>query len=407
MTRALPHPLGDGRTACTGCAACAVSCERGAITMQADAEGFLHPRINPAVCTRCGRCARICPANPKAPVPETQPEENGQPFPTVFAAWHSNETTRRGSASGGVFAALAENIFASGGVVAGAAFDGDSFVRHILIEKASEIPRLQGSKYVQSEVSPSLYRRIRNHLETDRLVLFTGTPCQVAGLRAYLGTGFPNLWTCDLVCHGVPSPRVFEAYKKLLERRHGGKARKIEFRDKTTGWKRYSVTLSFDNGSTYRRMHKTDPFMTGFLENTYLRPSCHACRFSRLPRIADLTLGDFWGVGVRHPDWDDDKGTSLVLVQSQKGAAFFKSCQDSLVVHEAELGEALRGNPCICRTWPAGERRAAFFRDLDRLPFERVLARHTGPPPLWRRAAGKTRRVLASVIRRLARGVSS
>jgi coenzyme F420-reducing hydrogenase beta subunit len=309
-----------------------------------------------------------------------------------------DEIVRRESSSGGVFSALAHRILALGGVVAGAAFDDQLVVRHILIDNAAEVHRLRGSKYVQSQMDPVLHRQVRDLLRAGRRVLFSGTPCQVGGLNAFLGTEYENLLTCDLVCHGVPSPKVFDAYKTMLEDQYGARVRRIDFRRKDCGWKRFSVSLSFDNHTEYRRTFTSDPFMLGFLQNTYLRHACHRCRFSRLPRIADISLGDFWGLGDHHPEWDDDRGTSLILVQTEKGRKAIEACRDALAVYEADLKQAIRSNPCICSPVSEGKHRAAFFRDLDRLPFDKVITKYISSPPLWRRAVGTAKRKVLSVI---------
>lgn len=373
--------------------------------MQPDTEGFLHPQIDPNTCTNCDLCRLICPANADTTTPRRYDGPDKLPAPKVFAAWQLDESIRRDSSSGGVFTALAENILSKGGIVAGAAFDDQLVVRNILVETQKELHRLRGSKYVQSEISPDLYWRLRELLKAGRPVLFTGTPCQVAGLHAFLGKDYQNLCTCDLVCHGVPSPKVFADYRAMMECQYGARPKRIAFRRKNCGWKRYSVSLSFDNDTEYRRVFNDDPFMTGFLQNTYLRPCCHTCTFSRLPRVADVTLGDFWGIGDHHPEWDDDKGTSLILVNTEAGSGAFNTCKDSLIVHDADLKDAIRSNPCICNQVPAGERRTAFFNDLDRLPFDKVLAKHTSVPPLWRRVAGKIQRLALALIQKVTKSM--
>lgn len=296
MISSLTHLLGNKKEVCTGCAVCAATCASESITMQPDSEGFLHPAIDPATCTDCNLCRQSCPVSTDTTETDRYSGTYKLPAPNVFAAWQMNETTRRESSSGGVFSALAENILAKGGIVVGASFDDQFGVRHILVDAVTELHRLRGSKYVQSEISPDIYRKIHQVLKADRLVLFSGTPCQVAGVNAFLGKDYQNLFTCDIVCHGVPSPKVFASYKTVMERRHGAKATRIAFRRKDCGWKRFSVSLSFDNDTEYLRVFNIDPFMLGFLRNICLRPSCHSCCFSRLPRVADITLGDFWAL---------------------------------------------------------------------------------------------------------------
>lgn len=395
------HPLGDKQGLCTGCAACAAACAEDSIVMVANSEGFYHPQIDFARCSHCGLCRQSCPVNQKVSPREQSPDACEGVFPRVFAAWHLDETICRESSSGGVFSALAHIFIAQKGVVVGAAFDERLVVRHILVDKDSELHRLRGSKYVQSEIGPDIYRSIREVLQTGRLVLFSGTPCQVAGLYAFLGKDYQNLCTGDIVCHGVPSPKVFYAYKIMMERRCGAKAKRVEFRRKDFGWKRFSVSISFDNGPEYLRVFKEDPFMLTFLRNISLRPSCHSCLFSCLPRVADITLGDFWGVGKHHPEWDNDRGTSLVLVNTEVGSKAFDACRNLLVVHQAELKEAIRANPCICGSVLAGELRGEFFNDLDSLSFEEVKKKYLSLPSYWLTVHGKVRGKFISVVNRL------
>lgn len=352
--------------------------------MLADKEGFFYPQIDENNCTDCGLCESVCPMT--APVPTGDP-------PSAFAAWNRDEEIRADSSSGGVFSALMQKIFQQGGVVFGAAFDTNLKLCHQSAENKSDGSKFRGSKYLQSRIGDS-YQAARDHLKKGKDVLFSGTPCQVAGLYSFLGGDHENLLTCDVVCHGVPSPKVFDAYRTVLERRHGAKTRRIAFRRKDCGWKQFSVSLSFDNDTEYRRVLSEDPFMHGFLANTYLRPSCHTCRFSRLPRVADISLGDFWGVGNHHPEWDDDRGTSLILVQTEKGRKAFDLCSDGLTVHNADLTTAIQSNPCIQGFVAQGKRREAFFNDLDRLPFEKMIKKYMERPTLWQRAINKAKRIM-------------
>lgn len=379
---------------CCGCHACSTACPLGCIDMVADLEGFLYPQINDSICVDCGICEKVCPML----IP---PPQGGEP-PTAFAAWHRDATIRAESSSGGVFSALMRLSLELDGVVVGAAFDGDLTLRHQSAQNEIESYKFRGSKYLQSVIG-DVYREVKDFLQQGRFVLFSGTPCQVAGLYSYLGEYDDNLLTCDLACHGVPSPKVFAAYKENLEHCHAAKVERIAFRRKDYGWKRFSVAMSFDNATEYRQDLTEDPFMLGFLRNTYLRPSCHCCHFSRLPRVADISLADFWGVGYHHPQWDDDKGTSLVLIQSEKGQQIFDTISDELVVHEADLDEAIRFNPCICGSVPPGENRQAFFRDLDLIPFEQMVRKYMATPSLCRKFIGIMRRLAGYSLRYLRR----
>lgn len=375
---------------CCGCGACAAACNMKCIAMIQDTEGFLYPLTDENCCIECGACKKVCPM---LLIPH-----QGQP-PAAFAAWNRDAAVRAESSSGGIFSALMQRTLQQGGIVIGAAFDSTMTLRHQSAQDEAESHKFRGSKYLQSIIG-DVYREVQEHLKQNRHVLFSGTPCQIAGLYTFLGSDHNKLLTCDLVCHGVPSPKVFTAYKENLERRHNAKVRKIDFRSKDSGWKRFSVSLSFDNDTEYRRVVTDDPFMFGYLRDTYLRPSCHTCRFSRIPRVADITLGDFWGVGDHHPEWDDDRGTSLILVQTAKGLDAFAAIRDALVVHDADLDLAIRSNPCICTSVSPKPNRAAFFCDLERIPFERVIKKYMSPPTLWYRLFFLLKRVTRRLILR-------
>jgi len=346
--------------------------------MKVDAEGFLHPQINPETCSDCDLCRTICPVKQKGLVEEANEKEliQGKPL-NVFAAWHLDEDVRRESSSGGVFTALANVILADGGVVIGAAFDDNLVVRHILIEESTDLHRLRGSKYVQSDVSPAIYHRIHELLTQGRKVFFSGTPCQVAAIRSVLRKPYDNLFCCDIVCHGVPSPKVLDAYKTMLERQYDAKAQRIAFRRKDCGWKRYSVSLSFNNNTEYRRDLSSDPFMLGFLKNFCLRPSCYRCRFASIMRPGDLTIADFWGVVNKYPEYDtDDKGTSLVLVNTKKGHVWLDACAPFLFLGLADIETAILGNQSLVRPCMRPPQRDTFYHDLDALSFNTVVQKY-------------------------------
>lgn len=376
---------------CCGCHACISICPDQCIQMLPDTEGFLYPVVDESLCTECGLCELVCPViNP--------PRLEGDS--AAFAAWNQDEDVRADSSSGGVFNALMQRTFEQNGVVFGATFDDSMTLCHQAVHNETEGQALRGSKYLQSTIGAA-YLEARKFLKQGRQVLFSGTPCQIAGLYAFLRKEYDNLLTCDVVCHGVPSPKVFAAYRAELERQYDAKTQRIAFRRKNFGWQLYSVSLSFDNDTEYLCVLNEDAFMIGFLRNIYLRPSCYACKFSRLPRVADISLGDFWGVGTHHPEWDDGRGTSLVIVQTEKGQQAFDACRQDITVHDADLDVAIQSNPCICGSVAPEVRREAFFSDLNHLPFEKVMKRYMSPPPLWRRRVGKVKGLVRKVQRRM------
>jgi len=313
----------------------------------------------------------------------------------VLAAWHLDEEVRRLSSSGGVFTALAERILANGGVVVGAAFDSALAVHHVVVQNAAELHRLRGSKYVQSEIKPGLYAEMRALLREGRAVLFCGTPCQVAGVRSYLGNTFDNLYCCDLVCHGTPSPLLWERYLRHQEAAGGGIAA-ASFRDKERGWKNFGMRHYLRNGTERLRGMFEDPYLIAFLRNYALRPVCYDCRYASTKRTGDVSLADFWGVAAAYPQYDaDDKGTSLVLVNTAKGEGLLESCGASLFVGEADLDSAVAGNHVLQHPTPRPEERDRFYVDLERCGFDGVLRMYRLRPPLF------LRRVVRAIKRSL------
>ena len=249
-------PLND-LSRCSGCGACAQKCPKGAIAMQPDAEGFFRPQTDAQKCVDCGLCTAVCPVNDPPKLSET---------PKAFAAYSQNTELRRASSSGGVFSELAIQILARGGAVVGAAMEPDGVVRHRVIASEAELEALRGSKYVQSEAWHT-YPTVRKLLESGREVMFSGTPCQVAGLSKYLGKAREKLILVDIICHGVPSPKAWKSYAAQRQQSAGSAITAVDFRSKTNGWANYQLQIRFENGTTYAKDRQTDPFMRAFLKN--------------------------------------------------------------------------------------------------------------------------------------------
>ena len=318
---------------CCGCTACQQICPVQCITMEPDEEGFLYPKINEDSCIRCDQCKTVCPIlTPLLPAGETK----------TYVGYARNEEIRRQSSSVGIFSLAAQFVLKRGGVVFGAAFDDAFQVRHIGIESEKDLWRLRGSKYVQSSLD-NTYPQVRQYLAAGRWVLFSGTACQIAGLKKYLGKAYDRLLTIDVLCHGVPSPKIWKLYLEEQERKHHGKITSIQFRDKRLGWKLYSIRILFADGGEYAVPFPDDIFMNMFLANIDLRPACHDCRFKEFPRVSDMTIGDCWGIENYMPEMDDDKGTSLFMVHSPKGERILEAIREDLAVKEAELDHFLSG----------------------------------------------------------------
>ena len=389
----LPPPELASHECCTGCTACASVCPRGAIAMKRDAEGFDFPRIDPERCVRCGRCASVCPI--------LRPME-ARPTPAVFAAWNKDPVIRRDSSSGGAFSALAEYVLDGGGAVFGAALDGNQRVRHTVCFRKEELWRLRGSKYVQSDLGDT-FKLVRETLKR-RPVLFSGTPCQVDGLYRFLGKRPENLITCDIVCHGVPSPGVWEDMLRVMREEKGREIRAVRFRNKVSGWEHPHFTAVYENGFVNSRPLYETEYGRAFGRALFLRRSCHHCPYASLSRPGDFTLGDFWGLDD-YPE-ERDKGISLLTVNTLRGAYVFD--QLPLICKPATVEQAVRGNPRLASPTPPQPLRNAFFNAYALEPFENVRKRFLALPPLPLRVLRKAVPApLESALRRLLRRPSA
>ncbi|MDY5613495.1 polysaccharide pyruvyl transferase family protein [Dysosmobacter sp.] len=362
--------------ACTGCTACASGCPKDAITMERDKEGFAYPVIDPDQCVRCGHCTAVCPM-----IHEREPKS----LPAAFAAWNRDDQIRKDSTSGGVFTALAEYVLEGGGVVYGAAMDGKQHLRHIACFRKEDLWRLRGAKYVQSDLGDT-FREVREALKT-RQVLFSGTPCQVDGLYRFLGSRPENLTTCDLVCHGVPSPSVWEDMARSIEQRKGKGLQAVRFRNKVTGWKDSHFTTVYDDGTVDTAPLFATEYGRAFGRALFLRPSCHRCAYTNLNRPGDFTLGDFWGLRPDELLEQQEKGVSLLLVNTAHGSHIFDQLPLSRQAFPVE--RAVAGNPRLASPIQQPVDRAAFFAAYALEPFDWVRKRFCSIPPLPVRAAGK------------------
>ncbi|MDO5424150.1 MAG: Coenzyme F420 hydrogenase/dehydrogenase, beta subunit C-terminal domain [Eubacteriales bacterium] len=338
---------------CCGCAACANACPADAISMEEGAEGFSFPVIHPDACIHCGKCLKVCPVSEKA---EKEPFPHAK-SPQCFAA-AAEDAIRLKSSSGGIFRVLAEEILAKEGVVYGAAWEGLT-VQHIRVTEKEMLARLSGSKYVQSRIG-STYRQVKEDLEQQRQVLFSGTPCQNAGLLRYLQKDYENLTTVDIVCHGVPSEKLFQAYLADVHGKENVKS--VAFRTKEFGQNCANGVVTYQNGKKKMISASLDPFEKGFHKSLFLRKSCYECRYAAPPRAADFTLGDFWGLEKYNPALKDERGVSVVLLNTEKAEKMWTELSQKLSLCEkVPLETALKSNRFRkkSRRHPARER---FFR---------------------------------------------
>lgn len=383
------------RRFCSGCAACAAVCPRAAISMQSDAEGFLYPVIDVGKCAVCGLCQKACPI-----LSRNEPRE---PI-AVYAARSKDYGVRMESSSGGVFSLLARQTLEKGGIVYGAAIRlTDGKVVHQSAETEEELSALRGSKYVQSDVG-DVYCHAKRQVLAGRQVLFSGTPCQIAAFRRVVGRDYENLLCVDVICHAVPSPLAWEKYleERLFGQNQGRDSaraedpafRSISFRRKNCGWKRYSMSLRFANDMEYLNDLQHDTFLRGFLAELYNRPSCHACRTRELRSGADVTLADYWGVEQRFPGLDDDRGVSVVLVNTKRGASACSTAMYACNVKSSDYEDVKRRNPSVCRSFPMSRRRKRFFALLAKgWEFDSIV-RTCLRRALWRRACSRLKKLL-------------
>lgn len=321
---------------CTGCYACANICPDSVncISMVEDEEGFWYPKVDYNRCIECGLCIDVCP------VLNYRVVENAL---TAYACINKDEQVRLESSSGGLFSVLSEQVIEDGGVVFGAVFGEKFDVVHSYAETREEIGKFRGSKYVQSKIGDA-YRQAKSILESGRKVLFTGTPCQIAGLKSFLRKSCDNLLCVDVICHGVPSPKVWKRYIEYREEKAKSLTQRISFRLKDEGWKRYSVSFLFKNDTEYRQNFNNDLYMRAFLRNACLRPSCYECKFKSLHPQSDMTLADFWGIQNIASEMDDDKGISLLFINSEVGKEMFNKIRNEIIYKEVDINEAVKYN---------------------------------------------------------------
>jgi len=351
---------------CMGCYACANICPVNCISLTCDKEGFWYPKVDYDRCIKCGKCILVCPIINKTSVGNN---------PIAYACINKNEAIRLRSSSGGLFTLIAEQVIENGGVVFGAGFNKNFEVVHSYVEIKEELEKFRGSKYVQSKIGET-YKKAKELLKSGRIVLFTGVPCQIGGLKSFLDEPYENLICIDIVCHGVPSPDVWKKYVEYREEKAGSPIQRIAFRCKDEGWKRYSVLFLFKNNTEYRKTLDKDLYMKAFLGDVCLRPSCYDCEFKTLHRQSDITLADFWGVQNIFPEMDDDKGTSLIFVNSDVGRVMFGQIKDKILCKEVDINEAVKYNPAVIKSVKYNSKRENFLNEKDKEPFDRLVEKY-------------------------------
>lgn len=342
---------------CTGCGACYNICPKGAITMQWDEYGFYKPVIDEGKCINCGLCERICPLGNYKSQNIEQPQ--------VYAFQNDDKETLYKCASGGAFAKLAKYVIEQGGIVYGVIYDENMVVCHSRTGNLADLEKMYSSKYVQSDTRTT-FKQTKEDLENGKTVLYSGTPCQIAGLKSYLQKDYENLITVDLICHGVPSPLIFEKYKQeyMAKLSKGEKLKNINFRAKDLGWgywKTLKIDTSFHNNLI---IYRKSSYMQLFGNNLSINSSCICCQFNKLPRVSDITIGDFWGVDEYDKSLNNKQGLSIVLLNSSKSEMFFEQIKNNSFVKEVPLDFVIKYNPNIVTSSKPHLQRQDFFEDI-------------------------------------------
>ncbi len=355
-------------TLCSGCSACASICPKNCISMKENDEGFLYPIVDKGRCVNCGLCEKVCP------ILHTS---HGSDLHEAYGAITYDNDILLHSSSGGIFSELASFVIAKGGVAFGVAFTEDfRSVRHIMVESNKELSTLRGSKYIQSNIGIT-FHEAKEQLDKGRCVLFSGTPCQIAGLKNYLGKEYENLLLVDIICHGTPSPALWDRYLTAVETQMGGSARYVSFRHKEHGWRKFGMELPFETGKRYFKELGEDPFLTIFLKNYCLRESCYDCRVKKAGSAADITIGDFWGVEHVAPEIDNSMGVSLALVHTEKGKEYYKSVSKHMKTIQTDYDSAIAYNSAMDHSVNRPKDRDRFFTDMNHMAWEKLVKKYT------------------------------
>lgn len=350
---------------CCGCTACFASCPADAIKMIPDFEVFLYPEINTSLCVSCGICYDVC-----LNVNFNSENQN------IFACSSKDDSLRFKSSSGGVFSAISEYVLSKNGGVCAVGYSKDyKECLHKIITTEDELDDLRRAKFVQS-IKNNIFNEVKDFLESSRILLFCGTPCEVGGLKQFLNKEYPNLITCDIICGCVSSPDVYSKYIDYLIKKNNSKVTSVNFKDKRLGWRGKAIAVSFENGSEYYNSILEDDYCVSFHSRYNIRPSCFNCKYRDLQRVSDITLGDFWGIEKYNEMLDDNKGLSFVLTNSVKGQNIIKNI-DNFNIEEMNISleeYSVNNNWCMHKN-PTGmpeKDRLKFYIDVKEMDFDEM-----------------------------------
>lgn len=348
---------------CSGCTACMNICPKNAIKMIEDEEGFKYPQIDKEKCINCGACTKICP-NIKI--------DRKNSIKRTYGVKHKSDKERTTSRSGGVFIALSDYILGLNGVIYGAKLNKDFSVSHGRAENVEQRDEFKGSKYIQSDMN-NIIENVKQDLKNGRKVLFSGTACQVAGVKSCVPEKYQqNLYTCDLICHGVPSKKIFFEFLKYIEQNSGKKIKKFNFRDKRFGWETHYETAVFEDNTEIT----TEYFKNLFYGHNILRPSCYECNYANTHRPGDITIADFWGIDEIAPEFLDKKGVSLTIINNNKGMEWFEKAKKDLQVIECDVEKCIKHTYTLNQPTPISEKREEFWEDYKNKDFKDIIEKY-------------------------------
>lgn len=353
---------------CTGCGACWNICPKDCIDRKIDNQGFVYPKVNVNACINCEQCLKVCPLTIDK---KSKADKN-----TVYAAWSKDEKIRFTSTSGGVFTEFAYGIINRNGIAVGAAYDSDNIVKHIIVSDKKSVELIRQSKYVQSDTH-DIFREIESKLQQGTPVLFCGAPCQVAGLKTFLNKDYKELVTVDFICRGVNSPKAYSYWLDELQDIYKSKIVKVWFKYKIKGWKKspFCTRVDFENGRVFVADANKNYFMRGYLMgNLYMRPSCSSCHFKGNERYSDITLADFWKISE---ELDDDKGTSMLMVNSDRGNNLLKEIEDNLHIFKKSFAEIAEGNGMFFNSVSLNPKGEEFLERLGDEKFSKLIKKYT------------------------------
>jgi coenzyme F420-reducing hydrogenase beta subunit len=355
------------RTECTGCKACGDVCKAKAISFPSDHEGFWHPSIEAEKCIHCGLCVKVCPVRE----PHYSAEDS-RSIPKTYKVYHKDKHIRYNSTSGALYYALAQGFVERGDYIVGCVYDdGYTGAHHEASNTLEGLRRIMRSKYFQSDTE-GIFQEVKSLLVKGEKVLFCGTGCQVSGLNGFLGKHYENLYTVELICRGINSPIAFTSYMEELRKRFHSEIKEVHFKNKSHGWTNLGTLVTFENGKSYYRNRRNDPWVNGFIVgNLYLRPSCEQCKCKSFPRVADITIGDFWG--LQFSEEEEKYGVSVALVNNEKGDRLLDMARRYMYVEERNFDEALKGNLALVNSVKLNPRRKEFFERIGKEPYSKVV----------------------------------